>query len=198
VARRSIRLCGQDVDQPGHICAFFGSREEEYATLIPYLKEGLDEGDDILNVIDEARLADHRSRLEAGGIRVEDGHLSIAASESTYLAGGQFDMRRMVDFVRDQLSRSAHDGRYVRTAGWMDWLSRESTDVKRVMEYESRMNLLVPDFDCTFVCVYDLSSLRGDTVADILATHPFVILNGQVRQYEFYVPPEEYLRQLMQ
>lgn len=197
MARRSIRLCGQDVDQPGYICAFFSSREEEYGTLIPYLKEGMDEGEDVLNVIDEKRLADHRARLDAGGIRVADGHVSIAASEQTYLAGGRFEMRRMVDFVRDQLSRSAHHGRRVRTAGWMDWLSREPADLRRVMEYESRMNLLVPDFDCTFMCVYNLEMLRGDMVADIIATHPYVILNGQVRPNAFYIPPEDYLRQFL-
>lgn len=197
MARRSIRLCGQDVDQPGHICAFFSSREEEYGTLIPYLKEGVDDGEDVLNVIDEARLSDHRTRLEAGGIRLCDGQVSIAASEHTYLAGGHFDMRRMVDFVRDQLSTSAHHGRRVRTAGWMDWLSREQADLNRVMEYESRMNLLVPDFDCTFMCVYNLDTLRGDMVADIMATHPYVILNGQVRPNAFYVPPEDYLRQFL-
>ena len=32
-------------------------------------------------------------------------------------------------------------------------------------------------------------------VADIMATHPYVILNGQVRPNAFYIPPEDYLRQ---
>jgi hypothetical protein len=196
VTRRSIRLCGQEVDQPGHICAFFSSREEEYETLIPYLKEGVNEGEQVVNVLDGARLRDHRERLEAGGVPVDDG-VALSSSEDTYLAGGHFDMDRMVGFVRDHLVAAAAQGRLVRTAGWMDWMYREAPGTERAMEYEARMNLLVPTFDCTFMCVYDLAKLRGEMVVDIMATHPYVVLRGQIRQNPFYIPPEVYLRELI-
>jgi hypothetical protein len=196
VTRRSIRLCGQEIDQPGHICAFFSSRDEEYETLIPYLKDGVNAGEQVLNVLDEDRLRDHRARLEAGGMSVDDGRLVVSSSEDTYLAGGHFDMARMVGFVRDHLAESAADGRCVRTAGWMDWISRELPGTEHVMEYEARMNLLVPTFDCTFMCVYDQTKLRGELVVDILATHPYVVLGSRVRQNPFYIPPEVYLKEL--
>ncbi len=194
---QSIRLCGQEVDQPGHICAFFTSRDEEYETLIPYLKDGVDAGEQVLNVLDEDRLHDHRDRLEAAGVPTGDGGVLVASTEETYLAGGYFDMDRMVGFVRDHLVRAATEGRRVRTAGWMDWLCREVSGSERAMEYEARMNLLVPTFDCTFMCVYDLPKLRGTTVVDIMATHPYVVLSGRIRQNEFYIPPEVYLSELI-
>jgi hypothetical protein len=197
MTRRSIRLCGQDIDQPGHICAFFNSRDEEYKTLVPYLKDGVDAGEEVLNVLDEDRLRDHRTRLEAAGVPVDDGRLRVASSEDTYLAGGYFDMDRMVGFVRDQLVESASKGRCVRTAGWMDWISREAPGTDRVMQYESRVNLLVPTFDCTFMCVYNLTKLRGEMVVDIMATHPYVVLRGQIRQNPFYIPPDIYLKELI-
>lgn len=193
--RKSIRLCGQEIDQPGHICAFFDSREEQYETLIPYLKDGLDAGDWVVNVLDETRLADHRGRLEAGGVPTDDGRVRLASSEETYLADGYFDMARMVEFVRNRLVEAAAEGRCVRTAGWMDWIHRQAPGTERVMEYEARMNLLVPSFDCTFMCVYDLARLDGLTVVDVMATHPYVILRGQIRQNPFYTPPEIYLKQ---
>lgn len=65
------------------------------------------------------------------------------------------------------------------------------------MEYETRMNLLVPDFDCTFMCVYDLARLPGEMVVDIMATHPYVILRGRVRANPFFVPPATYLEELL-
>jgi hypothetical protein len=197
MTRRSIRLCGQEIDQPGHICALFTSRDEEYETLIPYLQDGVDDGEQVLNVLDGDRLRDHRERLEAAGVPMDDGRLLVASSEDTYLAGGYFDMDRMVGFVRDQLVKSAAKGRCVRTAGWMDWMSREAPGTDRVMEYESRVNFLVPTFDCTFMCVYDLTKLRGETVVDIMATHPYVVLKGQIRQNPFFIPPEIYLRELL-
>jgi hypothetical protein len=197
VTRRSVRLCGQQIDQPGHICAFFTSRDEEYEALIPYLRDGVEAGEQVLNVLDAARLPDHRARLEAAGVPTTDGRVLISSSEETYLAGGHFDMARMVGFVREHLAQAGAEGRCVRTAGWMDWLHRDAPGTERAMEYEARMNLLVPTFDCTFMCVYDLTRLRGETVVDIMATHPYVILKGQIRQNPFFVPPEIYLRELL-
>jgi len=197
VGRKSIRLCGQQIDQPGHVCAFFTSRDEEYETLIPYLKEGVESGEQVLNVLDDARLDDHRDRLETAGVPTRDGRVEIASSQDTYLAGGRFDMDRMAAFVRDRLAAAAGEGRCVRTAGWMDWMHRNAPGTERAMEYEARMNLLVPTFDCTFMCVYDLSRLDGGTVVDIMATHPYVVLRGQIRHNPFYVPPEVYLAEVL-
>jgi hypothetical protein len=32
---------------------------------------------------------------------------------------------------------------------------------------------------------------------DVMATHPYVVLRGQIRQNPFYVPPDVYLRELL-
>jgi hypothetical protein len=197
MASRSIHLCGQDVERPGHICAFFTSREQEYETLIPYFRQGLDAGEQVVNVIDAARVNDHRARLAARGVPVDDGRVAVSSSEETYLAGGHFDMTRMVAFVTDAVAAAAIDGRRVRAAGWMDWVHQDAPGTERAMEYEARMNKLVPQCDGTFVCVYDLSRLSGQTVADIMATHPYVILNGRIRENSFYVPPDIYLEELL-
>ena len=197
MTRHSVRLCGQEIDRPGHICAFFTSRDEEYDTLIPYLKEGVDAGEQVLSVLDEARIDDHRARLEAGGVPMDDGRVQVSSSEETYLAGGRFDMERMTGFVRDHLAEAAADGRFVRTAGWMDWMHRGAPGTERAMEYEARMNFLVPTFDCTFMCVYDLSKLDGAFVADIIATHPYIVLRRQIRRNPFYIQPDVYLKQML-
>lgn len=197
MTRHSIRLCGQEIDRPGHVCAFFSSREEEYETLIPYLKDGVEAGEQVLNVLDEARLSDHRARLEAAGLPMSDDRVLVGSSEDTYLAGGRFDMERMVGFIRDTLVRAREQGRCVRTAGWMEWIHRNAPGTERAMEYEARMNLLLPTFDCTFLCVYDLSKLEGGPLVDIIATHPYVVLRGQIRQNPFYVPPEVYLAEVL-
>jgi len=194
VTRRTIHLCGQDIDKPGHICAFFSSREQEYETLVPYFREGVDADEHILMVLDAHRLDDHRSRLQRAGIGAY-AHLATASSEETYLAEGRFDIEKMAGFVEDTLRAAQAEGRRVRTAGWMDWLHRDAPGTDRVMEYEARMNTLVPNFDCTFMCVYDIANLTGAMVVDIMATHPYVVLNRNVRQNPFYVPPDVYLKQ---
>ena len=193
---RTVRICGRDIPNPGHICAFFNDREAEYSALLPYLKQGVEVGEEVVNVLDAARLEDHRGRLTSAGIPAH-AHVKVASSEETYLADGRFDMERMVSFVEDALSSAKAHGRCVRTAGWMDWMHQQPPGMEKVVEYETRMNLLVPKYDCTFMCVYDMKHLAGGMVVDIMATHPWVILNGEIRENTFYVPPESYLQQVL-
>jgi hypothetical protein len=195
--QETVHLCGEHLPRPGHVCAFFDSREQEYSVVLPYLREGVLAGEDVLNVLDADRLDDHRSRLAAADIRLDDGRVSIASAEETYLDDGRFDMERMSAFVEDTVATSRAQGRRVRTAGWMGWMQAEAPGCDRVMEYESRMNLLVPKYDCTFLCVYDLAQLGGPTVVGIISTHPWVILNGQIRRNPKYIPPEIYLADVL-
>jgi hypothetical protein len=190
-------LCGQDIQRPGHICAFFDSRDAEYNVLLPYLKEGVDRGDKVLNVLDEGRHEDHERRLRGAGIRVDLGDVSVAASETTYLSDGRFDMERMAKFVEDTVANARAGGCRVRTAGWMNWLQDGAPGSERAVEYEARMNLLVPKYDCTFMCVYYLAQLGGPAVVDIISTHPWVILNGTIRKNDKYIQPEIYLDRLL-
>jgi hypothetical protein len=193
----TVHLCGQDIHRPGHICAFFDSRDEEYSVLLPYLREGVDRGEKVLNVLDASRHEDHGRRLRAAGIDAELGDVSVAASEDTYLIDGRFEMERMARFVEQTVSNARAGGCRVRTAGWMNWLQQGAPGSERAVEYEARMNLLVPKYDCTFMCVYDLAQLGGPAVVDIISTHPWVILNGTIRKNEKYIPPEIYLDRLL-
>ncbi|HET9426290.1 MAG TPA: MEDS domain-containing protein [Gemmatimonadaceae bacterium] len=193
---RSVKLCGREIERPGHVCAFFNSREEEYAALLPYLRQGIDAGEEVVSVIDASRVEDHRTRLRSAGLAPDAPGFSVSTSEETYLAAGRFDMERMEGFVRGALESARGRGCCVRTAGWMDWVHREAPGTDRAMEYEARMNLLVPEFDCTFLCIYDMSKLSGNMVVDIMTVHPWVILNGRIRENSFYVPPEIYLSEV--
>jgi hypothetical protein len=46
------------------------------------------------------------------------------------------------------------------------------------------------------ICTYDLATIGGETVIDIIRTHPMVIIGGVLQQNPFFVPPEEFLREL--
>ena len=65
------------------------------------------------------------------------------------------------------------------------------------MDYEARVNVLVPTYDCTLLCVYDLDTLSGAMVMDILATHPYVVHRRKVLRNSCYVPPIELLKSVL-
>jgi hypothetical protein len=50
--------------------------------------------------------------------------------------------------------------------------------------------------DDAVICTYHLPKFGGDTVIDIMRTHPMVIIGGILQQNPFFVPPEEFLQEI--
>ena len=86
-ATRTVTLCGRRLEEPGHICAFFDSRAEEYDILAPYYLEGIDLDEEVITIVGEDRKGDHCRRLAAHGIDVEpameNGKLQVLTAEDT-------------------------------------------------------------------------------------------------------------------
>ena len=70
-APRYVTLGSHKLDRPGHLCAFFDSCEQEYEVLAPYYREGIAEGEQVVNIVDAERHSDHCHRLRANGIDVD-------------------------------------------------------------------------------------------------------------------------------
>jgi hypothetical protein len=196
-----VTLCGRQLDEPGHICAFFDSRNEEYDVLSPYYKEGIALDEEVITIVDDARRKDHSSRMQLRGVDVaasmEEGKLQVLTAEDTYIKGGRFGAQRMYEMLQGALADAHRRGRRVRTSGVMDWALQGHAGTEELMEYESRVNFLVPTYDCTLLCVYDINEISGRMMMEILATHSFVIHQRQVRENPYYVPPVERLRQVL-
>jgi len=46
------------------------------------------------------------------------------------------------------------------------------------VEYETRLNYVLPKYEDAVVCTYDLSKFGASVTMDILRTHPVVIIGG--------------------
>jgi hypothetical protein len=44
--------------------------------------------------------------------------------------------------------------------------------------------------------MYDLAKFGGEIVVDIMRTHPMIIIGGVLQENPFFVPPDEFLREL--
>ncbi len=197
----SVTLCGRHLDRPGHICAFFDSRDEQYDVLAPFFKEGLDQGEQVITIVDADGQADHQRRLTSRGVAVDASlagdDLRMLTSEDTYTSGGRFSAVRMYRLLQGALADARQHERRVRAAGVMDWSTRGYEGTGELMAYEARVNFLVPAFDCTLLCVYDLEKVDGRTLMDIMATHPYVVYRRQIKENPYYVPPIEVLRDVL-
>lgn len=71
---------------------------------------------------------------------------------------------------------------------------RPGTDA--LLEYESRFNTVLQPGGDVVVCCYDLAKFNAGVIMDVLRTHPMVILGGVLQVNPFFVPPEQFLREL--
>ena len=169
--------------------------------LSPYYREGIDLDEEVITIVDTNRRKDHSGRLEAKGIDVEaattSGRLQVLTSEETYTKGGKFGAVRMYDLLQGALADAKSKGRRVRASGVMDWATRGHAGVEELMEYESRVNFLVPTYECTLLCVFDVNEISGRMMMEILHTHRHVIYGGRIRENPYYVPPIERLREVL-
>jgi hypothetical protein len=78
----------------------------------------------------------------------------------------------------------------------MDWAIEDQSYIDDLVEFESRVNDVWRSHDDAVICTYQLGKFGGDTVIDIMRTHPVIIIGGLLHQNPFYVPPEEFLREV--
>jgi hypothetical protein len=199
---QSITICGERISRANHICAFFDSKDDQYESLIPFFKEGLENNEEVITIIEDDKRADHCCKLKDAGIAYEEtlqrGQLMVLSSEETYNLGGVFAAERMLTLLQDMLSKS-RQGRYqfVRACGSMDWAVRNLPGTDELMQYEARVNSLIPKYKCTLICVYDINRISAAAFADILATHQMVILNGRIQTNPYFIEPVKFLKSLL-
>jgi hypothetical protein len=78
----------------------------------------------------------------------------------------------------------------------MEWALEDCPRVQDLVEFEARVNHILPKIDNLVVCAYDLTKFGASVVIDVLRTHPLVIIGGFLHENPFFVPPDEFLREL--
>ena len=196
-----IPFAGSQLDEMRHVCAFFNSDDEEYRVLLPFIKDGFQCGHKAIHVVNPNQRADHLQRLVAVGMDAaaaeQSGQLEVRINADVYLPDGRFDPDRMIA-VFEQLASGNARGAYPlsRICCRMDWAVEDRSHVDDVIEFESRVNDVWRRHDDAVICTYHLAKFGGDTVIDIMRTHPMIIIGGMLQQNPFFVPPEEFLREI--
>ena len=196
-----VRLAGSVLSRSQHVCAFFHSKEEEYRVLMPFVKDGFAAGDRAFHVIDPKRQTEHRERLKLEGIDVTDaeasGQLEVRPWQDAYIKDDYFDQYRMIETIKEALNPSKRQpGKVTRLVANMEWALEDLPGVIDIVEYETRLNYVLPAFHDPVICTYDLSRFDASVVMDIMRTHPMVIIGGILQENPFYVPPDEMLKEL--
>ena len=201
MSQKTARLAGTVLDRTRHVCAFFNSKEEEYSVLLPFIKEGVEEGEKAFHIVDARHRQERLQRLKEADLDVVEaertGQVEVRVWEEAYLRDGRFDQNAMLALIEEVL-QSGKAANYGLTRLWanMEWALEDRPGVNDLVEYETRLNHLLPRYDDVVVCTYDLARFSAGVVIDILRTHPLVIIGGTLQENSFFVPPDEFLEEL--
>ncbi|HEY4418084.1 MAG TPA: MEDS domain-containing protein [Pseudonocardia sp.] len=197
----SLQIATNVLDENRHICALFNSMDEHYRVLRSFINEGFDHKSRAFHLIDPERRGDHSRRLADAGIDVEgaieSGQLEVRSWQDGPLYGGRFDQDRWFDEF-EQVLRSGPASGYAPTRflAQMEWALMSLPGIDDLIEFETRINDVVPKYDDIVICSYDLSKFGARTVVYALRTHPVVIIGGLLQENPFYVAPGRLLREL--
>jgi hypothetical protein len=197
--RKPARLFGETLDGM-HICTFFRTAEERYRVLMPFIREGMEQGDRAFHIVNPSLRGEHVQRIAEAGVdtaRAEvEGQLEIIGWDEAYLRGGSFSQTAMLSLLPVLLNKGRTRGfpitRFIADVAWV--LNEGAVD--SLLEYECRVNLALPKAGDIVICAYDLDTVDAAMVIAAMRTHPIVLIGGIVQHNPFYVPPEELLKEL--
>src|SRR5207247_7683182 len=159
-------------------------------------KDGFESGDKAFHIVDPELQAQHLKRLAEAGIDVErvmgTGQLELRRWQDAYLRGDRFDQDAMLALLEEVIQAGAASGYpLTRLVAHMEWALLDKPGVDDLVEYETRLNYVLPKYADPVICTYDLSKFSAGVVMDIMRTHPVVIIGEVLQEYPFIVPPDD-------
>lgn len=192
---------GGSLGQHRHICAFFNGIDEQHRVLHSFIKDGFEQGDKAFHLVDPERREDHLRRLVDAGVDVQGamriGQLEVRPWNEGPLHGERFDQDTWLALF-EQVLQSGPAAGYAQTRflAHMEWALADLPGVEDLIEFETRVNHVVPKYDDTVICAYDLTKFGASVVIHALRTHPVVIIGGLLQENPFFVPPDQMLLEI--
>ncbi len=127
------------------------ARSSIYNVLLPFIKEGFDREEKAFHIVDPKLREEHLRRLASIGIDVEAaeqrGQFKLVNWADAYLRDGHFDQDRMLSLIQEILEAGIQQGfALTRLVAQMEWALEDRPGVDDLVEYEARLNYLLPRY----------------------------------------------------
>ncbi|GAA2597641.1 anti-sigma factor RsbA family regulatory protein [Actinomadura fulvescens] len=163
-----------------HRAFIYGELQQLLDTAVPWLREGLEQDDEVVVVIRESGMSPLRDELGADAKQIR-----FAASEDFY----EHPVRTLRDYhaiVQNALPRT------VRALAEPVWRDQDSRQTREWARYESLINVAFRDSGASALCPYDETALPHEIIEQARRTHPMIAHDSGTRANGAYVQPVEF------
>jgi len=186
----------EEIDACEHIALFYDSDEERFNTVSPFVRDGIEQGERVMYVIDDFSQSAIIDELRGGAIdvdaAVESGQLTFHSLEETYLRSGRFDPDDMIEVYAAAIEEAKAEYPGLRVTASTNFVLDDHATVSDFMAYESRVNKLFEGENCIALCHYDCRAIPPEMLVDVIRTHPHIVYDETVCHNFYYTPPEEF------
>jgi MEDS: MEthanogen/methylotroph, DcmR Sensory domain len=180
-----------------HICSMHTSTERRNEVLVPYLRDGLVAGHKCVAAVTDPDFSDLQARL---GSRAEvdrwlaSGQLQLLGVDDHVTSPETSSVTKMIEFWESAQSPVADSGGYecVRVAAEAGWWLPQVSRLSQVLQFESILNRLSERYSAATLCMYDVRSLDGALLIDLVSTHPKLIIDGVSVGNPAYLAPRPF------
>jgi len=195
-----IGLTNEKVAIGTHICLVYTSEEERTDCLLKFILSGMIENERTTCFSDSLTEEEVTDFLLKNNISYSEKKgeqtLSVNSADKIYFKDGVFNADRMLDTLTNYYKESKEMGYpSSRVIGEMSPKIEECDGGERLLEYESRVSLLLRENPITTICQYNANLFDGNTIMGVLKVHPQMIINGAIVKNPFFIEPEVFLNQ---
>jgi len=179
----------KDLHHNDHVCLLYNNFEERKKSLLPFLREGLSQGEFCMYIADEQTPAEIVALLQSAGFnaaRLRE-QVQLLTKYQSFLRYARFEPILMLEFYERSLQQAISRGyRGLRVAAEMTWALSVGCD--QLIPLEALLNDYLPRWNMIALCQYNLPRFPPHILQDVLRTHPLALIEDEVCSNFYYEP----------
>lgn len=201
---QAFNIDGISISFGDHICSIYQNKEQQFAPLIPTVKDALQKHYKVVYVVDDNSKEELLDVFTQAGLMLDtylvSGQLVILTKNETYQRQRPFNADAMLALVADVEKGSRVEG-YVGTLGIGEMTAMMDTaplDIQELSKYESSLNELLSGRNIFCVCQYNEKKFSETVLDNIIRTHPQVIVYGKLHVNKYFYTIPQYAQDMKQ
>ncbi len=167
-------------EETGHILYCSQELDKYIENAVSYIVFGIKQGDYVLFVENTRIYPRVRKELENQLTEDELEQLLFINNFDFYWRNSSFHPSTILKHFDEATGHLLENGQAVRTWGHIEWGAQEDIE-REIVEYETKLDTIVPEKNAISVCAYDASKLTDELRMKLMAVHGIYMTDEEVQ-----------------